>query len=348
MARSSRFNLLRFFSISSLLLIFVIGAVIIFICRQMLVTQLVESGESANVALANSIANAMWEDHSGYVMNVKENDGDVLRGRPETALIHRHVEDLVRNIRVLKVKIYNKEAITIYSSEMSQIGESKAGNEGFLTSLQRLQPASKLSRRGSFSAFSGQVSDVALVETYVPILNSRTGQLESVFELYSDVSSLTERIDDTILRLSYILAALLLILYAALFVVIGRANRTITFQRGELERHQHLVEAANEAMQKEIDVRVKAEKELARTRQKTESARVLPLVNHLCQDIARVYLKVVGKDRIGEVKHAYSDWRKNKILGPSSVNIFVSLLSKNLEGEQRAHFESEAQKYIAL
>lgn len=347
MAASKRFHLLRYFSISSFFLILAIGVGIIFISRQMLIGQLVESGESANVALANSIANAMWGDHAGYVMNIKETDGGLLRNRPETGLIHNDVEQLVRNIQVLKVKIYNIDAVTIYSSEMAQIGESKANNSGFLTSLQQRVPASKLSRRGTFSAFSGQVSNVALVETYVPILDPQTRQVESVFELYSNVSVLTDRIDETILELVYALAALLLLLYLALFYVIRQANKIIDQQRGELERHQHLLESTNEAVLKEISVRKKAEKDMARKKNDGDG-KVLPLVNQICSDIAKLYLKIGGKHRIGEVKAAFNVWRKNKILGPSSLSIFISLLSKNLDGDDRANFEIRAQDCIRL
>lgn len=348
MADSQQFHLLRYFSITSFILIFAIGTGIIYISRLMLIEQLVESGESANVALANSIANAMWGEHANYVMNVKEVDGNALRNKPETTLIHQDVEVLVRNIQVLKVKIYNTDAVTIYSSEMAQIGESKANNSGFLASLRGRAPASKLSRRGSFSAFSGQVSDVSLVETYVPIFNNRSKRIESVFELYSDVSALTDRIDQTILNLSYILVGLLMLLYLSLFYVIRQANKTIDHQRNELDKHQKLLESTNDAILKEIDMRKQADKDLTLRHQEPSDTKLLPLVKQICQNIAHVYLGVVGKDHVDEVKMVYNNWRKNKILGPSSVNIFITMLSENLEGQQRLDFESRAQDCIRL
>ena len=76
MFRQRRFNLLRSFSVSSFVLVAVIGATIITVSRQMMTEQLVEAGESANVALANSIVNAMWSRHADYVKNIAEIDGD--------------------------------------------------------------------------------------------------------------------------------------------------------------------------------------------------------------------------------------------------------------------------------
>lgn len=348
MAQSRGFNLLRFFSLSSLLLILVIGATIVYFSRQVLTEQLVESGERANVALANSIANAIWERHAGHIVTVSETDGDRLRGLPETAGLHRDLERLVRGINVLKVKIYNTAATTIYSSEMAQIGESKADNAGFLTTLSQQVPASKLSRRGSFSAFSGLVSDVALVETYVPIVDADSGRLQSVFELYADVSPLVDAIDATLFRLSLILVGLLALLYLALFTVIRGASRTIARQRGELEQHQALLESSNEAMEKEIAERKAAERELARNRQPAGRGRVLPLVARMCQDVAREYLAVAGRDRKHEVQTAYGAWRRNKIRGPSSINIFINLLSHNLEGREQTEFETRARRCLRL
>jgi uncharacterized protein YpmB len=348
MAETNRFNLLRFFSITSLMLIVVIGAAIIYISRQMLVQQLVESGESANVALAKSLANAMWSDHADYVMNVREIDGNALRGKPETAMIHQDVAELVRNIPVLKVKIYNTAATTIYSSEASQIGESKIGNAGFMFSLENGEPASKLSRRGSFSAFSGQVSNVSLVETYVPIFDKNNQQIESVFELYSDVSVLTSRIDETILRMIYALAGLFLLLYLALFYAIRVANKTIHKQNAELDRHQENLESTNLAMLKEIAARKKAEKELEQSRAGEDGTRVLPAVNQMCSDISQVFLNLAGIDRIDDVKQVFKIWKSNKTHGPSSLNIFISLLSQKLAAEERAEFEVSARKCIHL
>ncbi len=348
MVDSRPFNLLQFLSISGFFLILTIGVVIIFISQQMMVAQLVKSGENANVALANSIVNAMWDDHAGYVMSVEEADGDILRNRPETALIHQDVERLVSNIQVLKVKIYNTDAVTIYSSQESQIGESKADSPGFLNALQQQVPVSKLSRRASFNTFSGQVPNVALVETYVPIVSPQNNQVVSVFELYSDVSLLTERIKDTIVKLTYILAGLLLVLYLALFYVIREAHKTIDQQRSDLEKHQLLLESANEALQTEITGRKNVAGDFAYDSQRLEESKVLPLVVKMCKDVGKVYLAVAGADQVGELKTAYGIWRKNRILGPSSINIFINLLSKNLEGPQRIEFESRAQDCIRL
>jgi hypothetical protein len=64
--------------------------------------------------------------------------------------------------------------------------------------------------------------------------------------------------------------------------------------------------------------------------------------------VAKVYLEIAGADRIDEVKAAYNNWRENKFRGPSSINIFISLLSKNLEGPQQSDFEARAQDCIHL
>ena len=70
---------------------------------------------------------------------------------------------------VLKIKIYNLEGLTVYSSQAAQMGDDKSENPGFLMARDQLRPASKLSFRDSFSAFSGAVEDRDLVETYVAV-----------------------------------------------------------------------------------------------------------------------------------------------------------------------------------
>jgi len=348
MIQSNRFNLLRYFSIISLLLIISIGASIIWISREILITQLIESGETANVALTESLSNSMWNDNSEYITSVSEANGDILRARPETRQIHQDVSRLVSNLPVLKVKIYTTDAITIYSSESSQIGESKAENAGFLVAAEQGKPSSKMSRRGTFSAFSGQVSNVSLVETYVPKINKQSRKVEAVFELYTDVTNLVTRIDNTIIRLIWVIGGLFLLLYIALLYAMGIANKTIRKQHEELEQHQQDLRLTNNAMLSEIAARKKVEQELVRSKADAKDYRVLPAVSQMSKEIARVFLGFSGPEGAQNIKHALAIWKQNKTHGPSSLGIFITLLSRKLPEDQRSNFESRARECIRI
>ena len=96
-------------------------------------------------------------------------DGDALRARPETRELDAALRTLTTGLPVLKVKIYDLDGLTVYSSQPSQMGTDKSNNLGFLQSARDGNPASKLSYRDTFSAFSGTVQNRDLVESYLPI-----------------------------------------------------------------------------------------------------------------------------------------------------------------------------------
>ncbi len=184
---TSMFKLLRYFSFTSTAAIVGITAVLAVLYWQHMGDDLIESAENQNVALARSFANTIWPRLSSYVTSVSGLDGDALRARPETREIHETLKTLTAGLPVLKVKIYNLDGITVFSSQASQIGDDKSNNPGFLAAARNGKPASTLVHKGEFSTFSGEVVDLHLVESYLPIRRG-DGPIEGVFELYSDVT----------------------------------------------------------------------------------------------------------------------------------------------------------------
>jgi signal transduction histidine kinase/CheY-like chemotaxis protein len=232
--RGVMFPLLLYFSLASLIALALVTAVIVVLSRNIAVSRLEEMGEADNVALTQVLANFLWPRFSWYVASVSGSDADELRTRPETAEIFEILGRLQRDLPVLlKVKIYNTDGLTVFSSDESQIGEDKSGNPGFRTAVEDRSPASKLSRRGRFSAFSGEVYDRSIVETYIPV-GIREGPVEGVFEVYSDVTPLMDRIDETQNTLILSLLALFALLYGTLFLIVRNADRILKHQYAEI------------------------------------------------------------------------------------------------------------------
>ena len=202
--------------------------------RQYAMNELVEIAERQNVTLAQSFANFLWPRFSSYVRSVSEHDGDTLRARPETLEIREVVKKLTAEIPVLKVKIYNLDGLTVYSSEPSQIGADKSNNPRFLLARRGGEAVSQLSHRETFSAFSGIVEDRDIVESYVPI-RGRNGRIEGVFELYADVTPLVVRIQDSTTDLVVVLLLSFGLIYGCLFLIVGRADLILKKQYIELE-----------------------------------------------------------------------------------------------------------------
>ena len=217
------FRLLRYFSLTSAVAIVVASAVLLVIYRNTARGDLIESVEQQNVFLAESLSNSIWPRFKEFVRTRTFGEADSIRSRPEIQTLHEALRVLTKDLPVLKVKIYNVNGLTVYSSQASQIGEDKRQNPGFRFVLDEALPASKLAYKGEFSAFSGVVYDRDLVETYVPIQNG-DGPIEAVFELYSDVTPLMVRIDQTVGNLLIVLTIVFGALYVVLFLIVRRGD----------------------------------------------------------------------------------------------------------------------------
>ncbi|MBT3927774.1 MAG: hypothetical protein HOF33_12395 [Rhodospirillaceae bacterium] len=157
---------------------------------------------------------------------------------------------LTTELPVLKVKVYDLKGLTVYSSEPSQIGDDKSANIGFLASAREGTSASKLSFRDTFASFSGTVNDRHLVETYVAVRGA-DGDVEGVFELYSDVSELMHRIDIVTIKLIVSLLLAFGLLYAVLSQIVRRADKILKRQYTKLTKDKELIESQNSALEHE-------------------------------------------------------------------------------------------------
>ncbi len=255
------FNLRRYFSLTCAAALVVVAVVLLLLYRQNALGALVESAEGQNVTLARSFANILWPRFAGYVTSVSTADGDALRARPETREIHDALISLTLGLPVLKVKIYNLDGLTVYSSQPSQMGVNKSNNQGFILSARQGKPASKLSYRDSFSAFSGEIRNRDLVESYLPIWGG-DGAIEGVFELYTDVTPAMARIERRATSLMIGVLAIFGLFYAVLFLIVHRADRIMHSQYASLMKNKDAIKEQNTELEHEVAKRTLAQAEL--------------------------------------------------------------------------------------
>lgn len=254
------FKLTRHFSIASAIAIFGVTLLLVVLFRQNSVEEVIRTTEMQNVSLAQSFANTIWPQFANFVTTVEKIDGDSLRAHPETSNMRETIRSLTHSLPVLKVKIYNLAGVTIYSSDQSQMGEVKTNNLGFMGAAKDGLAGSKLTFREAFSAFSGEVFDRHVVESYVPV-RFLGSEPQGVIELYTDV---TPSMDAIAARCQTVTGGLLIIfgiLYGILYVVVRRGDGILKRQYVELRRSED-IEEKNSQLEIEIAERTRVEGEL--------------------------------------------------------------------------------------
>ncbi|HLB80275.1 MAG TPA: hypothetical protein VJJ77_07205, partial [Dongiaceae bacterium] len=213
------YRIYRYFAIASAVVIAAAMLLVTVLYRHYAIADLVDVAERHNIALAQLLSNSMREDFfpTPYADSTGRATAD------EIDRIDGALRRLTAGIPVLRIKMYRPDGLTVYSTEHAQIGERRPDDEGFASVVRLGKPQSELSSGDDFSAFSREVFNRDVIETYVPVADD-AGNVVGVFELYSDVTEIRGRIDRAILSMVVGLSATFVLLYAALaFVVMRRA-----------------------------------------------------------------------------------------------------------------------------
>jgi signal transduction histidine kinase len=190
--------------------------------------------------------------------------GRTIMALPGFAALDAKAHATMQSSSVFKIKVFDLRGITVYSSEHAQIGEDKVDNLGWKTALAG-RAASEITHRDRFSAFEGVVENRDLISSYVPVWVTGGDAVVGVFEIYSDVTEIRDRIDGALSavrslaetnqaivektaaenqdkvnsssdRFLMIVGILLLLLYGALLLLVRNAQRIIDQQTRAQER----------------------------------------------------------------------------------------------------------------
>ena len=239
----AEFRLVRYFTITSLIAFVVVAAVLGAVYRKLAIDTLVRTQEDANVNITRILANELWKSDFGpYVQAMAGRPAAELKSAPEIARLHAKVLALMRGSSVFKVKVYDLKGMTLYSTELRQIGEDKSGNAGVLAAAQG-RNLSELVHRNTFSALEQEVQNRDLIQSYIPAYEQ--GRISGVFEVYSDATPFLEQIGRKQWLVVAAVVGLLAALYGALFFFVNRAQGIIRNQSRARYR-EFIAKAAHE------------------------------------------------------------------------------------------------------
>ena len=187
-------NILRYSQLIAIAVVVAVVIVLSLLYRGLAVESLLESETHANVAFTTTFANAIWPRHGRFVSRAGELPRQSLAERPEIGIIEDELRPLANGLDVVKVKIYDLNGLTVFSTERRQIGEDKSANPGFRRARDGY-PASEITFRQKFDAWEGEIAERNLITSYVPIHLHEAEPVEGVFEVYRDVTPLLHRIE---------------------------------------------------------------------------------------------------------------------------------------------------------
>lgn len=141
------------------------------------------------------------------------------------ALIHK---DILHG-HIVRIKIWNKSGMVVYSDEKSLVGQyfpvsdglEKALGGEIATEVSTLDKAENVAEKGFYTR---------LLEVYMPIRLSGSNEIVGVYEVYHDFSVLDPIISATRRFVWFSIGLGFLVLYGSLFILVRNASRKLVHQ----------------------------------------------------------------------------------------------------------------------
>ena len=244
------FNLSRYFSTVSFILIVLAAGVLGPFYRQLSLQQITELAESRNVAMAQIFENSLQQPLAQLMVASLGRDGAFLRQSVEVAVLREQVTALMRNTAVIQVKIYNRLGVTVFSSDPAQIGEVRLSYPGFRAAMTGAI-VSELEQHQRFAGFDGVRSDVQVLSSYIPAVGSG-GAVDGVFELYQEVTPFMQQLQRSLWWVTAGVFAVFATLFLMQYLVVRRAQRILEEQEGRIKAARDTLELQVEARTDEL------------------------------------------------------------------------------------------------
>ena len=225
-------KLFRYSSFAGLIALVAVTVALSWFYRRLAFDALVETETRANVALTKAFANSIWPSYAAFVAAAGKIPPAELPGRGEIRLLDDDLKLLAHGLDVVKVKVYDTNGLTVFSTDRRQIGQDKRTNAGFVSALGGAA-ASEITFRDHFDAWEGEISERNIIATYVPVRVHGAAPVEAVMEVYSDVTPLVSKLERTQVRLASGVIGALALLYALMLSIAGRSDRILRQQEAE-------------------------------------------------------------------------------------------------------------------
>lgn len=222
------FKLLRFYALSSFVIIFVTAALLTLFYRQMTMRWIDHLARANSLAVAQMALNSVAPELADHIAGDRG-----AAGLP--AAVATHLHRMTQDTSVSDIWIHTRDGAVAFATRAGPVAVEHYDDPHFLAALDG-NAASSVVFRGLFHRFTAARAADNQMHTYIPIRNG-DGAVLGVFETHTDMSHLIDE-NDRVLLIFLVGAELILaLLYTALFFIVRHARNIIdSQQRTVLER----------------------------------------------------------------------------------------------------------------
>ncbi len=245
------FKLLRFYSVTSFIIIFIAAALLTLFYRQVTIHWIDHLAKSGNLALAQTVLNSFRPELAAHLSTKSDGDSgdrDLAWQKLPTELVGE-IGRMTEGTLVGSIKIYDRNGKVLFSTQKEQIGGQEGNHAGFRSALDGKE-FSFMTYRDTFNRLEGTTADDNLMHTYIPISNGPNEPVLGVLEIHTDMNHLIRENDKVLLVTWGGAEAILALLYAVLFFVVRYAKNIIESQQKTIQERTASLEILSKQLLK--------------------------------------------------------------------------------------------------
>jgi signal transduction histidine kinase len=215
------FKLLRFYALTSFIMIFATAALLTLFYRQMTLHWIDHLARSNSQAVAQMALNSVAPELADHLAS----GGGA--GLPPAMATHLH--RMAQDTSVSDIWVYARDGTVAFATRAGAVPSGHYDDPDFLAALDG-NAASSMVFRDLFNRFAGTNAEDNQMHTYIPIRSGPAGAVLGVFETHTNMSHLIEENNRVLLLFLMGAELILALLYTVLYFIVRHARNIIDSQ----------------------------------------------------------------------------------------------------------------------
>jgi PAS domain S-box-containing protein len=206
--------------------------------------------KQTNLTVSRALTHAYWSELLELLAVDGTDRGTNLAG------LEQALDELLAESSVVKVNLFNRDGVTVYSTDASSVGERESDNANLAAALK-----GEISQEFEHYTVGeeGNAKEIQILSVYLPVHHTagpetdqretdhhdeadhEGGEVIGVFEIYSNVTPQIQSINRGQLGIALSSTLLLFLIYGPALFFLRRATKTVSSKQQQLERYAHLV-----------------------------------------------------------------------------------------------------------
>ena len=192
--------------------------------------------EKNTVTLSTALSNVVWPQIESMVKSTVNHERanhdheQHIQGILQIiqTLLDEPIADLIRGTSVIKIKIFNLEGLTVYSTDHRQLGIQMDSNYKGNLALKKNKTISVAGFKESIRDYKqNELTERFIVSSYLPLNLKDNNSAMGVFEIYNDATDIYQQINESQATFASALFSALTVIYLLVFFFVRRVDRVV-------------------------------------------------------------------------------------------------------------------------